>query len=91
MSGLVVTPVKDTPKLVTVLSDSKNGWFIIKSTNNSLYDLDNINTVLSVAGLTGAISASDLINALVARLPTSDPHVVGHPWVNGSLVAISQG
>jgi hypothetical protein len=91
MSDCTVSLIEGTTKLVTLFSGNKNDEFSIKGTKNSLYDLDNINIVLSVAGLTGVISASALINALVASLPTSDPHVAGHPWVNGSLIAVSQG
>ncbi len=46
---------------------------------------------VSVAGLYGVISASDLFKALIAALPTSDPHIAGLPWINGSLVAVSEG
>lgn len=47
--------------------------------------------VTGSGGIVLATSASDLFKALIAALPTSDPHIAGLPWINGSLVAVSEG
>ena len=64
MSGLAVTPVKDTDRLVAVLSDEGNDNFVLSGTKSTIYDLDSTGAVDSVAGLVGIISGPNLKRAL---------------------------
>jgi hypothetical protein len=66
MSGLVVTPVKDTDQLVVVLSDEGNDSLVLSGTKSTIYDLDSTGSgaVDSVAGLVGVISGPNLKSAL---------------------------
>jgi hypothetical protein len=64
VSGIVVTPVKDTDQLVVVLSDEGNDNLVLSGTKFATYDLDSIGAVDSVAGLVGVISGPNLKSAL---------------------------
>jgi hypothetical protein len=42
-------------------------------------------------GLPAGPAAATFWPALIAALPTTNPHVAGQPWLNGEAVCVSQG
>jgi hypothetical protein len=43
----------------------------------------------SVAGLTGTVTAAELLNALISSLGTTLPDATGLPWIDGGFLAVS--
>lgn len=83
MSSLAVTPVKDTDRLVAVLSDEGNDNFVLSGTKSTIYNLDSISsaalqTVLARGSFTLTPSATSTIVPVTGCLPTSQ--LAGVPW-----------
>ena len=76
MSGIVVSPVKNTDQLVVVLSDEGNDNFVLSGTKSTIYNLDSVSsaalqTVLARGSFTLTPSATSTIVPVTGCLPTS--------------------
>lgn len=46
---------------------------------------------VDASGFLAQYTPYQVINALAASLPTTNPHVVGECWLNGEVISVSQG
>lgn len=53
----------------------------------------NVGSYLSVGagGFLAQSTVQQLMAAILAAIPTSNPHVVGRWWLNGEVISVSQG